>query len=337
MWHRYLILGPLHREFILPLQGRPYVDRPGGPALYAAAGLAAWRPQDRIALVSRVGRDFPEAWLQELAALGLDVRGVHRVDAVADTRQAWIYDEQGRPLLEGWVRRFRERGFPFPKDLLRPLPPQPRGLQTRPSPLTLRAADIPMEVLAEARFAHLAPLDYLTHHLLPAHLRQEGIRTIGLELEGPYMAAGYRSRVQELVAALTVVYVHEDRLRHLFGGLREDLWAMAQEVASWHVQVVVILRGDWTLWVYDAAAARRWVFPPYPHLRFKDPTGAASAMAGGFLWGWSQTEDPREAGLYAAATLSVALETTGPLALLDTLPGFLEQRRNTLAEYVYRV
>lgn len=337
-WVRFAVLGPLQREYVLPIQGRPAFNIPGGEALYAAAGIAMWRPQEStVGLVARTGTDFPREWIEGLARQGWRVEGVHRVPDIQDSRRVRVYDARGRVMLAGWPQRFTERGVPYPRDLLDYEPPLPHAeLRERPSPWTLRARDLP-EWMVETRFAHFTPLDFLTHHLVPALLRQSGVTTITLDPGPGYMMAPWRTRVRDLVSSITVFQPSEEELRTLFGGHWEDLWNMAEEVVSWGVPVVVIKRGSQGIWVYDGKGRKRWTIPAYPVTRFRDPTGAGSAFAGGFLVGWSRSEDPVEATLYGVVTASVAVETTGALALLDTLPGLLEARLTLLREGVRRV
>ncbi len=337
-WTRFAVLGPLHREYLLPVQGRPAFNVPGGEALYAAAAIAMWQPEDAtVGLVARTGEDFPAAWVEDLARRGWRVEGVHRVAEIADSRRVRVYNARGQPMSSGWPHRFAERGIPYPKDLMdyEPSVVPPRSLH-RPTPWTLRERDLP-EWLSETRYAHFTPLDFVTHNLLPPLLRQRGVTTLSLDPGPMYMTAPFRPHVRDMVSPLTVFQPSEEELRTLFGGQWEDLWNMAEEVSHWGVPVVVIKRGSQGVWVYDGRGRRRWIVPAYQVGRFRDPTGAGSAFAGGFLVGWARTEDPLEAALYGVVAASVAVETCGALSLLETLPGLLEGRLHLLREVVHRV
>ncbi len=337
-WIRFALLGTLQREYLLPPQGRPCLDIPGGEVLYAAAGTALWQPQEgRLGLIARTGIDFPLEWLERLQALGWQVDGVHRQERITDSRRVRVYTPRGERVRTGWAVWFAERGYPFPQDLREE--PRPTGDLTaseRPTPWTLRQQDLP-EWVNEVRFAHLTPVDWLTHHLLPAALRQAGVTTITLDPCAGYMTPVRRAQVRDLVAPLTAFLPNEEELRGLFGHQWEDLWNMAEEVASWGVPVVVIKRGREGVWVYDRESRRRWQVPAYPVQRMRDPTGVGSAFAGGFLAGWARTEDPVQAALHGVIAAAVALETCGALAMLDTLPGLLDARLQVLREEVRRV
>lgn len=337
-WVRFAVLGSLHREFILPPQGRPCLDVPGGPVLYAAAGLAVWNPpQGRIGLVARTGQDFPKNWLEQLQDLGWQLEGVHRLESIPDSRRVYVYTPRGERVPAGWSVWFAERGLSFPADLADHQPlARNGGNWNRPSPWTLRLQDLP-DWINEVRFAHLTPVDWLTHHLLPSALRQAGVTTITLDPHSTYMHPLHQLQVRDIVSTLTVFQPNEEELRTLFGGQWEDLWHMAEEVASWGVPLVVIKRGREGVWVYDRNGGKRWQVPAYPVQRLRDPTGVGSAFAGGFLAGWARTEDPVEAALHGVIAAAVALETCGALNLLDTLPGLLEARLQVLREGVRRV
>ncbi|MFT8246665.1 carbohydrate kinase family protein [Roseomonas sp. BN140053] len=72
---RLLVVGYLSID-ALAVPGARWDSMPGGAALYAALG--ARRAGARVTLAAAVGEDFPPAWLDMLAAMGLDLSGVQR-------------------------------------------------------------------------------------------------------------------------------------------------------------------------------------------------------------------------------------------------------------------
>jgi sugar/nucleoside kinase (ribokinase family) len=80
---RVHVVGYLSIDRIV-LDGRSVEDVPGGGALYAA--LAARGAGARVSLHACAGTDFPTAWMDRLAALGLDLSGV--VPVAVPTRRA---------------------------------------------------------------------------------------------------------------------------------------------------------------------------------------------------------------------------------------------------------
>ncbi len=330
----YLFLGQLNREYILPVEGRPLLDAAGGPVLYAAAGAALWGAA--VGLVSRVGENFPQHWLEDLAARGWDVSGVRVLPQPLETRRVLIYDQQGRLSAAQPLQAFARRGITLPRELLTYRPPAPRrtDLDT-PTPYTLRLSDLPPR-FAEARGAHFCPHDYLTHSLLPATLRTAGVPFISLEPHPSYMDPLFADRLPALLTGLTVFLVREQVLRGLFHHLTGDLWDMAAELARWPVKNIVIRRAGGETWLYETASRRRWVVPGYP-VQVSDPTGAHDAFAGAFLAAYRETLDPVQALVRGAVTASVVCETSGAFALLDVLPDLLRRRAEVLAEAVRKV
>lgn len=331
---RLLFLGPLYRDFILPPQGRPALDIPGGDVIYAAVGAALWGAQ--VGLISRVGENFPRAWLEDWVRLGWDVRGVRILPQKVEHRRVLAYEPGFRLSGSSVAGAFFQRGLPFPKALmdyepsvLAPIHPD------RLTETTLRMSDLPSG-LDDVQGAHLAPQDWVTHTLIPAALRQAGIPTITLDPTGGYMTPEWRNRIPMLLQGLTAFLPSEDELRRLFAHRLLDIWEMVEGLATWGVEMVVVKRGAAGHLLYEKSTGRRWEIPAYP-AEVRDPTGAGSAFCGGFLAGWVQTYDAVEAALYGAVAASIVVERVGALAALDTLPGLAASRLERLRSRVRRV
>ncbi|NPA92942.1 MAG: carbohydrate kinase family protein [Chloroflexi bacterium] len=330
----YLFLGPLNREYILPPQGKPLLDVPGGEVLYAAAGAALWGAE--VGLISRVGEDFPQTWLDDLAARGWDVRGVRRLPEPLETRRVLVYEPSGRLSPQSPLAAFARRGITFPKSLLNYNPPPvQRANLDKPTPTSLRISDLPPN-FGDARAAHFCPHDFLTHSLLPAALRTAGVPIITLAPHSAYMTALFYDRLPALLTGLTAFIVTEAQLRAVFRERTSDLWEMAETLGQWQVRYVVIRRAEGEVWLYDVNGNRRWVVPGYP-TRMVDPTGADDAFAGGFLVGYRETLDPVQAVVQGAVSASLAVETRGALALLDTLPALVSRRAEVVSASVQQV
>ena len=111
-------------------------------------------------------------WMFERS--GLDVRGVRILSQAVDLRFFTAILDRHTRANEDPVAHFARHGLPFPKPLLGYRTDTPvLDSRTQMLPLSLRQADIP-DAYLEAGAVHLCPLDYLTHSLLPALLRQAG-------------------------------------------------------------------------------------------------------------------------------------------------------------------
>mgnify|MGYP000445214421 CR=1 FL=1 len=331
---RYIIAGQLRRNFILNHQGRAFLDVPGGSLLYAAAGLAIW--ESGIGLIARVGENFPQEWLAQAAARGFDTRGIRTLTQEIDHRYFAAYPDPDTRSTDNPVAHFARLGMPFPKALLGYTPPVPQlDSRLRPGPLTLRQNDFPTDYL-DATAAHLCPMDFLSHTLLPSILRQGQIHTITLEPGANYMNPVFWDDMPVLMNGLSAFICSETRLNGLFQGRSTDLWEMAAALAGCGCDLIVIQRGSQGQYVYHHSARARWIVPAYP-VQPLDPTGAGDAFCGGFLAGLRASYDPLYAALTGSISASMVMEGAHPFYALDSLPGLAQARLEALRDRVRRV
>lgn len=329
---RYLFAGTLARDYVIPSSGNPQIDVPGGNLIYAAVGLAVWEPDPPPGLIARVGEDYPQGWLEEFARRGFDTRGIHVLPEAIDLRNFSVYTDRATRLCEDPVPHFARLGIPFPKSLLgyRPSGP-PLDSRTRLNSTSLRQSDIPVEYL-EATAAHLCPIDYLTHTLLPAALRQAGFNTITLDPSPGTLTPTFWDNLPTLLTGLTAFLPAEEELRSFFYGRSADLWEMAAALAAYNCEFVVIKCGERGQLLYDAVSHTRWEIPAYP-ARLVDPTGAGDAFCGGFLAGYRRTFDPLQAVLFGNVSASLTVEGSGPFFALEALPGLAQARLDALRQH----
>jgi len=333
---RFLIAGQLRREYLILPADQVLLDVPGGNLLYAAVGVAIWEPDPPPAVVARVGEDYPPEWLEVFTQRGLDTRGIRILPQPVDLRSFTAYTSRTTYTSEDPVSHFARLGLPFPKELLGYRSPA-NLLDSRInlSPTSIRQADIP-QAFYEANLAHLCPLDYLTHTLLPAVLRQAEFTTVTLDPSPGYMNPTYWDDLPAMVTGLTAFHPSEEEIRSLFQGRSNDLWEMAEALAAYGCEVIVIKRGEGGQWLYEAAARRRWEIPAYP-ARLVDPNGAGDAFCGGFLAGYRRTYEPLQAALHGNISASLVVEGNGPFFALDSLPGLAEARLEALRQSVRKV
>ncbi|MCL4559399.1 MAG: carbohydrate kinase family protein [Chloroflexi bacterium] len=330
---RFLIAGEIKRNYILTPRGEPVLDEPGGSLLYAAAGLAVW--EKGIGLIGKVGADFPQAWLDKLVQYGFDCRGIHILPEQVDQRYFAAYTSSWECQIENPVAQFAQSGHPFPKDLLGYNPPPHRlDSRTRLGPLSLRGGDIPSDYL-DAAAAHLCPLDYLAGHLIPPYLRQGHITTLTVDPSPGYMDPVFWDDMPVIIGGLSAFLTSEKKLTRLFEGRSIDLWEMADGLAKYGCELVVIKRGAQGQYLFDAGNRTRWIVPAYP-VNVYDPTGAGDAFCGGFLAGWRNTYDPLQACLQGNISASLVVESSGVFYPCDTLPGLAQVRVQALKQMVQR-
>ncbi len=333
---RFLVAGLLQREFVLLPSGQALLDVPGGNLLYAGVGLALWEPTPPPGLVARVGEDYPQEWIDEFARRGLDTRGIRVLPQPVDVRFFAAYTSRTTRFVDDPVAHFARVGLPFPRALLGYHPPATTiDSRTRLSPVSLRQADLIPDFM-DASAAHLCPVDYLTHSLLPTVLRQAEVTTVTLDPSPGYMNPTYWNDVPALITGLTAFLPAEEDLCALFQGRSQDLWEMVEALAVYGCEIIVIKRGERGQLLYDAATHTRWEIPAYP-ARLVDPTGAGDAFCGGFLAGYRRSYDPLEAALYGNISASLVVEGIGPFYALDALPGLAQARLDALRQSVRKV
>jgi ribokinase len=111
---------------------------------------------------------------------------------------------------------------------------------------------------------------------------------------------------------------------------------MAEEIASYGCEIVVIKRGERGQLVLDASARKRWEIPAYP-VQPVDPSGAGDVFCGGFLAGYRKTYDPLQAAMHGNISASLAIEGHGPFYALGALPELAQARLGALRQYAREV
>ena len=333
---RYIIAGQLRRDFAIFPDGRALLDVLGGNLPYAAVGLFIWEPDTHPGLVARVGEDYPSEWLLALEERGFDVRGIHVLPEALDLRSFYVYADRLTRNSDDPVAQCARLGIPVPRILLGYRSTQPAfDSRSRLTPTSLRQADLPEDFL-DASAAHLCPVDFLTHSLLPAVLRQHGFTTVTLDPSTGAMTPNNWNDIPALVIGLTAFLPAEQELRTLFHGRSTDLWEMMEALAGYGCELIVVKRGERGQLLYDAASRSKFEITAYP-ARVADPTGAGDAFCGGFLAGYRQTYDPVQAVLHGSVSASLVVEGSGPFYALDALPGLAQARLAAMQEAIRKV
>ncbi len=323
----FIIAGRLRRDYLLPPEGTPLVDVPGGNLLYAAGGLGVW--EGGIGLLARAGEDYPQEWLRSFEKRGWDVRGIHVLPGAMDLRyfRAWTdlqHVESTNP-----VAHFARLGLLFPKSLLGYQPPsESEDDRKTPRPTSPRPADIPPDYL-NAQVAHICGMDYATTSRLLSTFRQANIQTLTVDPAAAYMNSTAFDDVRTLFHGLTALLVSEEKLRGLFWGRTDDLWQMAEATGKWGCEFVVIKRGARGQLLYDSTPKKRWEIPAYP-ARVYNLMGAGDSFCGGFAAGYKKTYDALQGALHGSVSASLTIEGCGAFHALEALPGLAQARLESL-------
>jgi sugar/nucleoside kinase (ribokinase family) len=326
---RDLFVGEFNRVFSLFLEDEWVSESIGGSALYAAVGYLIWEREFRPGILTRVGEDFPHQWLDEFSARGVNLEGVTVLPQALDLRRCFLLQDGQSSKVNDPPGAFSRAGLAVPPGLHGfsghfSFPANRREVR----PTSVRESDIPAGYQT-ATGAHLCPLDYLSHNLLPAVLRRRGFSTITLNPDSSYMDPAFRSDIPGLVTGLTAFLPSEEQLKNLYKGRIVDLWDMAFEVARYGCELIVIKRGSEGQYLYVKATGKKWQIPAYP-ARVKNSLGAGDAFCGGFLAGYRRTFDPLLAAMWGSVSASLVIEGSNPYFALEALPGLAQARLDYL-------
>jgi len=322
---RDIFVGEFRREYYLTDEEEWILDTPGGNALYAAVGYLVWEQEQIPGVMTRVGEDFPQTWLEEFSNQGIDVNGVVVLPRAVDLRACIIQNKDSDDLAGDPIPYLSRVGLSLPAGLIgyQDLDQKPRKRRSAKT-TAIQVSDIPNSYLG-ATAAHLCPLDYVSHNLLPALLRHQGFSTITLDPSPLYMDPSYIGDIPALITGLTAFLPDERDLLNLYRGRSSDIWEIAEDLGRFGCELIVIKRGAAGQYVYDTGSGKKWVIIAYP-ARVKNPAGTGSAFCGGFLAGYRKTFDPLQAVLYGSVAASLVIEGTGPFFALQALPGLAEAR-----------
>lgn len=327
----HAIIGQLKRNFILTRE-KPFLDVLGGSLVHSAAGLGIWE-HGNCGLVARVGEDFPQEWLGRMAQFGFDLSGIRVLPQSVDMRAFVAYSDDFQPQFGNPVSHFSRLGLPYPKSLLGFTPPDSVvDSRVTPTLMTIRLNDLPQSYM-DCSSAHLCPLDYLSHTLLPPTLRGGHISTITMDPSAGYMNPSFWDNMPALLNGITAFLTAEEKLLNLFQGRSTDLWEMAETLAGYGCEIIVIKRGANGQYLYDHASHARWIIPAYP-ARVVDPTGAGDSFCGGFLSGYRNTYSPLQAVLFGNISASLTVEGSDPFYCMGALPALAQARLEALQHMV---
>jgi sugar/nucleoside kinase (ribokinase family) len=262
---------------------------------------------------------------------GFDIQGIKSSTDNYDQRFFAAYDQTGNLDRSAPVTVFSKLGEPLPRILLGYNQPGANlDSRVRSGWMTLRPNDIPPEY-ADATAAHFCPIDFLTHSLLPGMLRQGQIQTITIDPSAGYMNKAFFDDISQVIAGITAFLPSEEEVYSLFEGRTRDLKVIAETLAAYGCEYVVIKRGENGILLFEQVSRTFWEIPAYP-VQVVDPTGAGDAFCGGFIAGLRLKYDPLEAALYGSVSASFKIQGSGPFFSMDALPELVNARLEILRE-----
>ncbi len=330
----FLVVGNLARNFIIDLTHNAYNDIPGGSALFAAAGIQCWGYP--VGIVSEVGEDYPLDWLEKSYHTGFDVRGVRVLPTSIDSREFYAGASSESPIPGNPVPQYTACGLPFPKSLLGYSLQVKNQLQDPNTIYPHGLGNLSPQDYTQATAVHLCPMNYRLQVQIPVTLHRSFIDTVTIDPSPEYMTPKNWDNIPALLKSTTAFLPSEKCLVALFQGRSTDLWEMAQALAEFGCEFIVIRRGLKGQYLYDGYAKKKYFVPAYP-LKVTNLVGAGDAFCGGFLAAIKKTYNPLEACLAGNISSSLAMQSANPLFLADNLPGFTQARRESLRTMVQQL
>jgi sugar/nucleoside kinase (ribokinase family) len=316
---QYFTAGGLRIDYLITSQGQVRLREMGGNAIYSAVGAKIWSAQ--VAILSRVGANYPRQWLGRLEQAGIHTEGVRTIPGWQEMRTFYAYLDPETRVDSDPESHFARLGLPLPQDLCDYVHSTPGQDSLDFSPLSPRAEDLPASYLA-AQAAHFSPLELPSHRTLPRVLAERGVQ-VSLDPGERYMEPSLAEYVLALLRWVDIFLPSQQEVESLLG--QGDPWQAARRFAEAGPTVVVIKAGSSGSLVYDRKAGARWHVPAYP-VRVADVTGAGDAYCGGFMVGYAETKDPVIAACYGAVSASFVLEGFGALYALRYTRNQAEER-----------
>lgn len=324
-----VICGLLAQETIINLKNDVLINRIGGNLLYTAYSYKLWRKG--AGLVSRVGENFSEEWIQDIESNGFNTLGIKRLPLDIDIRKFYAQISEDVYHVDNPQKFFAKMEKPFPKTLLG-YSNKVIKIDNRKSgtDLSLRSEDIPQEFVS-CPFLYLCPQDFLTHSLIPPLFRTNTASSVFINPPDSYMHSSFFFDIPALFRGSTAIITTKNKAEKLFAGRSQDIWEIAEAIANYGVELVVISAGKEGFFLFEHPSKRKFHIPAYS-TEVVDTVGINDAFGGGFLAGYSLHFDPKTALLMGSVSASIKVQGSTPDYLLYTMPELAQARLEKIQE-----
>jgi sugar/nucleoside kinase (ribokinase family) len=265
----------------LPSRPHPFVIL-GGSATYTS--LATRRLDVTTSVISKVGGDFPQAYLWWLQQEGIDLSGV--------------------------VKRENEQTTRFELKYNKDLSKRKLKLKCKASPIT--TGDLPKSMHAKA--IHIAPIAGEISYDTIAKLKKR-TEILSLDPQGllrSFDAAGnvtYRSSINKRLLSLITVYKSSIEELNAATGCKDTRSAI-KTIHDFGIETILITLG--AKGAVLSIDGTRYNIPPCKSATLVDPTGAGDVFMGGFLTEYIRQKDSLWCACVGSAAASLVVEGMGP-------------------------
>ena len=340
----FLAVGNCTLDDVVTPDGQISPRQLGGNAVYAAAGMRLWGVD--VSLVSVVGADYPNVWLEQLADAGIDVSAVTRIEEPHLLRSRAFYFADGsrtdrideaRSILPAYAgevidleSEYTDTGSPLHRRIWPTFCPDLSQWE---------------EKAKYASFAHFAPGPLPCSRVNAAFLKLLRGDRVVISFDWPWWDWDQEAQVDAellryidyLLPSIEELTVHADAAfgAESAGGRRNGhVFDAAGRLLAFGPRGIGVKMGSRGMRMLLRDGERWHQIPTYP-ARVVDPTGAGDAFCGGFLVGLARTGDPLQACLYGAVSASFIIEQFGVLHALQVGADAAQSRVQLLQE-IYR-
>ncbi len=276
------VIGHLSIDTILlPSRTAPFVVL-GGSAAYTS--FAAKRLQATASIISKVGGNFPEAYLWWLRQEGIDVSGVTKLENASTTSFELAYKAD---LCER-VLKLKSKGLP------------------------ICLADVPVDLQAKA--IHIAPIANEVSFEVVEHLKHCS-EVLSLDPQGLLRSFDEAGNVTENASLDTRIFslinIYKSSLNEIYTLTGEpELKAAIKAIHDVGVETVIVTMG--TKGSVLSVEGAQFNIAACPSQVVVDPTGAGDVFMGGFLNEYLRQKDSVWCACVGSAAASLVVEGIGP-------------------------
>ncbi len=275
------VVGHFSIDYIsLPCRCAPYRILGGAVAFVS---LVTRRLGGSVSVLSRVGSDFPQPWLDGLQRDGVDVSAVAQASDECTTSFELYYDDS----LENRTLHLRNKGAP------------------------IAASDIPKNLCAEV--IHIAPIaDEISFDVIKQ--LKPLCRVLSIDPQGMTRRFGVDGKVSDSVCmdsrVLGLVDVYKSSLGEilLLTG-KQDAAEAIDAVHRLGPKIVLVTSGSQGALLSIEGKTRQ--IPTCKSTRVVDPTGAGDVFMGAFLTEYTRQKDPYWCACVGSAAASLVVEDVG--------------------------
>jgi sugar/nucleoside kinase (ribokinase family) len=255
----------------------------------AYVAFSAKRLGSNVSIISKVGGDFPEAYLWWLSQEGIDISKVAKIKREKTTRFELNYDSD----MSNRTMRLASKAPPIEAEDL------PSSLEAKAVHLASIVNEISYEVAEKlAKSAEVLSLD------------PQGLVRV---FDENGFVANEPLKDKRILELIDVYKSSQDEIEAVTGVA--DLKAAIKAVHDFGVETVIVTLG--AKGAVLSVEGTAYEIPAYTPNKLVDPTGAGDAFIGGFLAEYVRVKEILWCGCVGSAAASTVVEGVGPTFLGD--------------------